>query len=745
MAMLWKLIALQNLRLEVSLICLESIHSSDEKLHKPMQDIYRCQTVDGKVTSSPVRLPDFVSLSWIATGTGVLFAFIFLFGAKEPQKLNEKGKKSTCVGSIEDQVAASEKDGKYDETDCKNPPTKEPQRRLRVNSTYSSIMNAPGIILTPFGSKNADSFKESLAHRFVDMIMASSQFETYQHDLNESEDILSREQRERKKSFLRKSVNALLKDKENDSDHNQSNPDTEMARNNPESEDTKNWICLEVENLDRERKNSLLFRVYNGLFSRLHHAEERQATYTGSNGHQAAEDNEYDKDITGGKYCKKEEMDTIPEEKIRKTSLGMDSSNKGERKIGNDKETMIKDFSEASVSSDHGQSEYGHPAIPNGDDYRLPSFGFTCDRNEDAVKANVLNTSVGKPNKAVTFSSPVFPAMPSMLEDQPKELVFNELIGETTNLNESAQNYLRQSWKNDESIVSYKGNNNSSVVEANPDLHGPHVLPESVQSKRKRPKRIKDWLRDPNLYKVAIIFTCTRLAQDAVYSYLPLFLTERLLFVKEAIAYIPLILLISSSLSSLICNRLSSKIGSKWSYILAAFLVTGGAIWSYFLAVPTKQSTYAPVVMIGSGLSIMYVMVLVFITELIGENKETSGSVFATITVIARISSGGLIICIQKLYPEESSNRAVGEYVRLVFAMTPGTLTLVGFLLVLLFQPSKSSIKSKGSQNLEDQADQSSFDIQVPRENEVTQNVCLDKNQTSSITAVHSFSEDTKL
>ncbi|PFX14761.1 Major facilitator superfamily domain-containing protein 12 [Stylophora pistillata] len=648
-----------------------------------MQDIYRCQTVDGKVTSSPVRLPDFVSLSWIATGTGVLFAFIFLFGAKEPQKLNEKGKKSTCVGSIEDQVAASEKDGKYDETDCKNPPTKEPQRRLRVNSTYSSIMNAPGIILTPFGSKNA----ESLAHRFVDMIMASSQFETYQHDLNESEDILSREQRERKKSFLRKSVNALLKDKENDSDHNQSNPDTEMARNNPESEDTKNWICLEVENLDRERKNSLLFRVYNGLFSRLHHAEERQATYTGSNGHQAAEDNEYDKDITGGKYCKKEEMDTIPEEKIRKTSLGMDSSNKGERKIGNDKETMIKDFSEASVSSDHGQSEYGHPAIPNGDDYRLPSFGFTCDRNEDAVKANVLNTSVGKPNKAVTFSSPVFPAMPSMLEDQPKELVFNELIGETTNLNESAQNYLRQSWKNDESIVSYKGNNNSSVVEANPDLHGPHVLPESVQSKRKRPKRIKDWLRDPNLYKVAIIFTCTRLAQDAVYSYLPLFLTERLLFVKEAIAYIPLILLISSSLSSLICNRLSSKIGSK----------------------------------------------------------ETSGSVFATITVIARISSGGLIICIQKLYPEESSNRAVGEYVRLVFAMTPGTLTLVGFLLVLLFQPSKSSIKSKGSQNLEDQADQSSFDIQVPRENEVTQNVCLDKNQTSSITAVHSFSEDTKL
>ena len=47
----------------------------------------------------------------------------------------------------------------------------------------------------------------------------------------------------------------------------------------------------------------------------------------------------------------------------------------------------------------------------------------------------------------------------------------------------------------------------------------------------------------------------------------------------------------------------------------------GGAVWSYFQTFSIRQSTYAPVVMIGSGLSIMYVMALVFITELIGENK----------------------------------------------------------------------------------------------------------------------------
>ena len=47
----------------------------------------------------------------------------------------------------------------------------------------------------------------------------------------------------------------------------------------------------------------------------------------------------------------------------------------------------------------------------------------------------------------------------------------------------------------------------------------------------------------------------------------------------------------------------------------------GGAVWSYFQTISIKQSTYAPVVIIGSGLSIMHVMTLVFIIELIGDSK----------------------------------------------------------------------------------------------------------------------------
>ena len=102
----------------------------------------------------------------------------------------------------------------------------------------------------------------------------------------------------------------------------------------------------------------------------------------------------------------------------------------------------------------------------------------------------------------MTFSAPLLLEIPSIREDQTEELDFYDIAGEATLLNESARNYLRQSCKNNNTIVSYKRSKNYSSSEANPDLHGPHVSSENFRSERKHPKRIKDWLRDPNLYKV---------------------------------------------------------------------------------------------------------------------------------------------------------------------------------------------------------------------------------------------------
>ena len=47
----------------------------------------------------------------------------------------------------------------------------------------------------------------------------------------------------------------------------------------------------------------------------------------------------------------------------------------------------------------------------------------------------------------------------------------------------------------------------------------------------------------------------------------------------------------------------------------------GGAVWSYFQTPSIKQATYAPVILIGFGMSVMFVMSTAFITELIGDSK----------------------------------------------------------------------------------------------------------------------------
>ena len=62
---------------------------------------------------------------------------------------------------------------------------------------------------------------------------------------------------------------------------------------------------------------------------------------------------------------------------------------------------------------------------------------------------------------------------------------------------------------------------------------------------------------------------------------------------------------------------------SQWTFLAASLLVILGCVFSFFQTQTSlpKQSTYAPVIVMGSGMSIMYVMALTFATELTGKDK----------------------------------------------------------------------------------------------------------------------------
>ncbi|XP_068739268.1 uncharacterized protein [Montipora capricornis] len=216
---------------------------------------------------------------------------------------------------------------------------------------------------------------------------------------------------------------------------------------------------------------------------------------------------------------------------------------------------------------------------------------------------------------------------------------------------------------------------------------------------RTKPKTAKDWLIDPRLYKVSVIVTCTRLVQDAVFGYLPLYLTETMGFEVEAIAYFPLVLLGSAALASIVSDKLNNRIGSKWTYILTSCLVMGGSVYCFFQSPSKRQFMYAPVTLIGIGMSIMFVMSLAYTADLVKESKESSGFALSVMIIIGRISSGALFMTIQELYPENDLKTSTSNFVRYVFSVVPGILALTGCLLVLFFQPSMICCSKQGSLN----------------------------------------------
>ncbi|CAH3156434.1 unnamed protein product [Pocillopora meandrina] len=217
----------------------------------------------------------------------------------------------------------------------------------------------------------------------------------------------------------------------------------------------------------------------------------------------------------------------------------------------------------------------------------------------------------------------------------------------------------------------------------------PSVVSDTESAQPPKRKAVRTWLKDPHLYKVAIIYACTKGSQDVFYAYLPLLLTDKLKFEKEAIANLPLILLVSATLSSQISRKLSGKVGKKWSFIVAALTVTGSCLWFLCINQSSRVFTYPAVVLLGFGSSAMFVNALGFATELIGDNKGSSGFVISVVGTTSNLTSGTLYVVIQVLFPRGSASadcQECGSYVQNVFSFVPSSLATFSLLLVMIFQ-----------------------------------------------------------
>ncbi|XP_031567378.1 major facilitator superfamily domain-containing protein 12-like isoform X1 [Actinia tenebrosa] len=198
----------------------------------------------------------------------------------------------------------------------------------------------------------------------------------------------------------------------------------------------------------------------------------------------------------------------------------------------------------------------------------------------------------------------------------------------------------------------------------------------------------KQWMTDPTLYKVALIYMCTRIVVNVSQSYLPIYLTETMKFNKEAIAYFPLVVLISGVLASIGVKPLTKRLGSKITYCIGSLMALGACFWYFLQSIEGRNAIYATTVLMGVGGSVMLVTALSLISELIGHDKKSGAFVYGAISFTDKLSSGAVIAIIQELNPRKQQTdkcASCDDYVRNIQSLAPGIAATVALIIAIVF------------------------------------------------------------
>ncbi|EDO44500.1 predicted protein, partial [Nematostella vectensis] len=161
------------------------------------------------------------------------------------------------------------------------------------------------------------------------------------------------------------------------------------------------------------------------------------------------------------------------------------------------------------------------------------------------------------------------------------------------------------------------------------------------------------WFKRQEFYTLCLVFMCTKVVINMSNSYFPLYLVDALHFEKEAIAYFPLIVLVSSSLFSYLSKKITRYIGNKMSFCAGAVGVIGAYTWFYIQPISSKQAVYGASVLMGGGYSLMLVTMLTMLAEMINHiDKESGAFVYGTASLVDKLANGIIIAVIQEFYPK---------------------------------------------------------------------------------------------
>jgi Na+/melibiose symporter-like transporter len=166
---------------------------------------------------------------------------------------------------------------------------------------------------------------------------------------------------------------------------------------------------------------------------------------------------------------------------------------------------------------------------------------------------------------------------------------------------------------------------------------------------------VLEWLKEPQLYQVGLVYMSTRLFVNLSQAYIPLYLQITLQLPATYVATVPLTMFVSGFVTSFGMKWINNKIGRKATFILGAGIGVAGCLWTQYGCNAddpmTKNYVYAVAVLIGVGSSIMLVTSLSLTAEFIGPDIGSSAFIYGVMSLIDKVSNGLAVIVIQHFIP----------------------------------------------------------------------------------------------
>uniref|UniRef100_A0A6M2DN77 Putative na+/melibiose symporter n=1 Tax=Xenopsylla cheopis TaxID=163159 RepID=A0A6M2DN77_XENCH len=191
-------------------------------------------------------------------------------------------------------------------------------------------------------------------------------------------------------------------------------------------------------------------------------------------------------------------------------------------------------------------------------------------------------------------------------------------------------------------------------------------------------------LKDYKTYQVAGMYMCTRLFVNLTQVFTPLYLHETLKMSAGQLALIPLVMFISSLLTSPLIHVLNKCFGRKMAYSIGAVLGIAACIWARFGNgdLYITYIIYVVAVLFGCAGSILLVTSLGVTSDFIGKDTDSGALVYGLMSFTDKLSNGFAVIVIQNL---ESKFAGVTFY-RDVLTYVCGSSVLLGVIFLAFFK-----------------------------------------------------------